>query len=82
MRRPAFIGPLLRPVWPAWGEALESSRCGHEPQRSDPPFHAQAGSCGWFESSHDLHNGLEVREDDRRLEEPGADVVARAMRFG
>ncbi|WP_130431444.1 hypothetical protein [Rivibacter subsaxonicus] len=75
-----FIGPLLQPVWPGWVDVAQAPRRRREPQRSDPPRRAHAGGCGWFESSHELRGGLEVREE-MLLELPGPDELDRTLRF-
>lgn len=52
--RPAHPGPARRPAAPDWVSA-----CG-EP--GDTQLDEVLLGCGWFDSSHELHAGLQVTE--------------------
>ena len=59
-----LVGPVVRPVWPAWADAGPPPRRRREPQRADPLRRPSAQGCGWFDSSLDLRGGLVVLEQE------------------
>lgn len=75
-----FVGPLVRPVWPAWADAGPPVRPRREPQRVDPLRRPRAQGCGWFDSSLDLRGGLVVLEQEW-LDLPSAADLDRQLQF-
>ncbi len=75
-----FVGPVVRPVWPAWADAGSLLRPRREPQRADPLRRPRAQGCGWFDSSLDLRGALVVLEQEW-LDRPSAAELDGQLQF-
>ena len=69
-----WVRPVDAAPQPATAPAADQAACagtGTGTERAEPP--AGPAACGWFDSSHELQQGLQVLEHDN------ADTVAREL---